>query len=289
MKHVLLIAGPTASGKSALAMHLAARRNGVIINADAMQVYRELRILTARPSIADERSAAHRLYGHVAGSEPYSVAQWLRDVEIEIRAAWEAGVLPIVVGGTGLYFKALEQGLADLPPIPDEIRQRWREFPGDLAEELRRRDPASAASLKQRDRQRLTRALEVIDATGKPLRHWQRVAQSQSVLAGVETEKLFLSVSRETLYGRAEARFDRMLESGALEEVRPVTGYNPDLPMMRAIGVKELRGYLLGESSLVEATEAAKIATRHYIKRQLTWWRNQMPDWTAVDAANSST
>ena len=283
LKRALLIAGPTASGKSALAMRLAAERGGVIINADAMQVYGELRVLTARPSTEDERRVPHRLYGHVSGTKDFSVAQWLKDAEAEIKAAWKAGALPILAGGTGLYFKALEQGLAEVPAVPDEIREKWRNYKGDLAHELALRDPISAANLKPGDRQRLARALEVIEATGKPLRHWQRQAQGRALLAGVQTERLYLDVPRQVLYARAEERFELMIAGGAVDEVRPLIGLDPELSMMRAIGVPEIRDYLLGRISLAAASEAAKLATRHYVKRQLTWWRNQMRGWNLLD------
>lgn len=283
-KRVLLIAGPTASGKSALALQLAREDGGIIINADAMQVYRELQILTARPSLEDESQIPHRLYGHVSGTEAYSVARWLEDVAPEISDATAAGVPAIIVGGTGLYFKALEQGLADVPPIPEDIREKWRSFTGDLQAELLARDPLAATALKAGDRQRLVRALEVLESTGKPLRTWQREAQRTSPLVGYEVERVFLNVPRETLYARAEARFDWMLQHGAIDEVRRIMSISPELPMARAIGVAEIRGYLLGEQSLEEAAQAARTATRQYIKRQLTWWRNQMGGWQVVES-----
>ncbi len=165
-KRALLIAGPTASGKSALALDLARQWNGVVINADAVQVYAELRILSARPLPEEEEAVPHRLYGHVPGKRAYSVARWLAEAELEMNAVWERGLVPVITGGTGLYFRALEKGLAPVPEIPEEVRERWRSFPGDLHAELWQRDPAMAARLLTTDRQRLTRALEVIDATG---------------------------------------------------------------------------------------------------------------------------
>jgi tRNA dimethylallyltransferase len=282
----VLIAGPTASGKSAYALRLAEARDGVIINADAMQVYRELRILTARPGIADEARVPHRLYGHVSGTDVYSVARWLADAAAAIAAVWADGRLPIVVGGTGLYFRALQEGLADVPPIPAAVRDKWRNFPGDLAQELARRDPLSASRLRPGDRQRLARALEVIEATGKPLRYWQREARGRAVLTGVATERLYLDLPREVLYQRADARLDRMIAEGAIDEVRPLIGMASDLPMMQAIGVPEIRRYLLGEVDLAGAVRQAKTATRHYIKRQLTWWRHQMPGWDSLVAGD---
>jgi tRNA dimethylallyltransferase len=276
-KSALLIAGPTASGKSALALKLAKERDGVIINADALQVYRELRILSARPTDEELHEAPHRLYGHISGLDSYSVAQWLADAKREIEAAWAARKLPIVTGGTGLYFKALEEGLAEVPPIPPEIREKWRSFEGDLYAELFRRDKASAKALKPNDRQRLARALEVLEGTGQPLVHWQAEAQSRAFLKDVAVERHLVDVAREELYNRAERRFDRMMAEGALEEVRPLIKYGSVLPMMKAIGVPELTRHLRGEISLEEAVVLAKAATRQYIKRQLTWWRGRQP------------
>ena len=280
----LLIAGPTASGKSALALKLARERGGVIINADALQVYRELRILSARPSDAELREAPHRLYGHVSGLDNYSVASWLADAKREIEAAWAGGILPIITGGTGLYFRALEQGLAEVPPIAPEIRDKWRSFEGDLHAELMRRDPHGAIRLQPNDRQRLSRALEVLDGTGKPLSHWQEQAQSQAFLNGVDIERHLADVPREELYARAERRFDQMMAAGALEEVRPLIKYGNVLPMMKAIGVPELTRHLCGEISLEEAVTLAKTATRQYIKRQFTWWRGHgaLANWAAL-------
>ena len=274
-KSVLLIAGPTASGKSALALKLAAERDGVIINADALQVYRELRILSARPTDEELHEAPHRLYGHVSGLDGYSVAHWLADAKREIEAAWALHKLPIITGGTGLYFMALEQGLAEVPPIAPDIRDKWRSFEGDLHGELFRRDRASARALKPNDRQRISRALEVLEGTGHPLSHWQREAQSHAFLRDVTVEHHLVDVAREELYTRAERRFDQMMEAGALEEVRPLMKHGTVLPMMKAIGIPELSRHLRGEISLEEAVTLAKTATRQYIKRQFTWWRGQ--------------
>jgi tRNA dimethylallyltransferase len=273
-KSALLIAGPTASGKSALALKLAKERDGVIINADALQVYRELRILSARPTDEELHEAPHKLYGHMSGLDSYSVAQWLADAKREIEAAWAARKLPIITGGTGLYFKALEEGLAEVPPIPPQIREKWRSFEGDLYAELFRRDKASAKALKPNDRQRLARALEVLEGTGQPLVHWQTEAQSRAFLKDVAVERHLVDVAREELYKRAEHRFDRMMAEGALEEVRPLIKYGSVLPMMKAIGIPELTRHLRGEISLEEAVVLAKTATRQYIKRQFTWWRD---------------
>ena len=227
-KRALLIAGPTASGKSAMALERAERENGVIINADALQVYRELRILTARPSAADEARVPHRLYGHVSASDVFSVGRWLAEARAAMEDAWAKGSLPIIVGGTGLYFRALERGLAEVPPIPEDVRAHWRGFTGDLhgalrhqrdvGGELSRRDPVSASKLNPQDRQRLARALEVIDGTAKSLAEWQ-AAGAPGPLQGIASERLWLDVERAELYRRAEARFDAMLKNGALQKM----------------------------------------------------------------------
>src|SRR5438874_4500045 len=219
-KRAVLIAGPTASGKSAIALDRAQAQDGIIINADSMQVYRELRILTARPTPEEETEIPHRLYGCISGAEPWSVAKWLEAAEQQIEAAWARGHLPILVGGTGLYFKALEEGLADIPPIPHPIREKWRQHSTDLHGELQRRDPESAARLKPGDRQRIARALEVVDATGKPLGYWHDAARSHAILTDATVERLLLIPDRRELYARAEARFSDMIREGAVEEVK---------------------------------------------------------------------
>lgn len=281
-KSALLIAGPTASGKSALALRLARERGGVIINADSMQVYRQLRLLSARPSQEEEAQAPHRLYGHVSGAENYSVARWLADAAFEIEAVWAEGRLPIICGGTGLYFMALEKGLSQVPPIATAVRETWRGFAGDLHAELGRRDPVMAARLGPNDRQRLIRALEVIDSTGHSLAHWQAEGERNAFLNHINVERHFVDVPREVLYARAEQRFDQMMAAGALDEVGALPAFTPDRPVMKAIGVPELQAHLRGEMSLEEAVALAKTATRQYIKRQMTWWRGQMKGWQAA-------
>ena len=195
--------------------------------------------------------------------------------------AWEQGRLPIVTGGTGLYFRALEKGLAPVPPIPDEVRARWRSFTGDLHAELWQRDPAMAGRLLATDRQRVTRALEVVEATGRSLLDWQRQGQGAAPLEGVETERIFMDVPRDELYARAELRFEQMLAAGALEEAQSLMDLDPMLPAMKAIGLPELIAHRKGEITLEQASAKAKMATRNYIKRQLTWWRGQMAHWRA--------
>ena len=279
LNKVVLIAGPTASGKSALALQMAKAENGVIINADSMQVYGELRLLTARPTFQDESQAHHRLYGYVSALEPYSVARWQRDALAEINIAHAAGQTPILCGGTGLYFMSLINGLSEVPEPSAEVRAYWRAYGGDLHAELAQRDPAAAARLHPSDRQRLIRALEVIDCTGISLREWQRRAEATAPLQNFDVYKLFKTSPRETLYQRADARFDQMLEQGALDEVRALPPLEAAAPLMKAIGVRELLAHLKGEITLDEARKLAQIATRQYIKRQLTWARGQMSDW----------
>jgi tRNA dimethylallyltransferase len=281
-QRAIFIAGPTASGKSAFALKMARERGGVIINADSMQVYHELRILSARPSVDEEASAPHRLYGQVSGREDYSVGRWLKDVKLEMQACWSIGLVPIIVGGTGLYFMALQGGLAEIPAIPQDVRERWRNHAGDLHVQLQKRDPNAAARLNPSDKQRIIRALEVVEATGKPLAVWQDEARSDSFLNIINVERQFIDVPREQLYVRAEQRFDTMIEQGAIDEVRNLPELPIDQPMMKAIGVPELRAHLRGELSLDEAVTQAKTATRQYIKRQLTWWRGQLGDWQLV-------
>lgn len=282
-KSAVLIAGPTASGKSALAMAVAAARNGVIINADSMQVYRELRLLTARPSVEEETRRPHMLYGHVAGAEDYSVARWLAEAKAAMQACWAEGRVPVLCGGTGLYFMALENGLAEVPPIPPAVREHWRSFDGDLHAALQARDPESARRLRAEDRQRIIRALEVVEGTGKPLLQWQAEAQRSAFLADVDVERLYVQVPRDVLHARAERRFDAMMAAGALAEVRAMPELLPRQPLMKAIGVPQLQAHLAGTITLDDAIRDAKAATRQYIKRQTTWWRGHMADWRVVE------
>jgi tRNA dimethylallyltransferase len=276
---VVLIAGPTASGKSALAIELARAKNGVIINADSMQVYCELRVLTARPTATDEAAVPHRLYGHVAAGDEYSVAKWQRECVAEIAWAHQTCQLPIICGGTGLYFMSLINGLSTVPEISPDVREKWRSFAGDLHAELTIRDSASATKLNPADRQRLVRALEVVESTGVVLPEWQARAKSAAPLLNYNVIKLHKNLPREELYARADQRFDQMLEQGALDEVKNLPPLHPYQPAMKAIGVPELQAHLRGEISLQQAKTFAQTATRQYIKRQLTWARGQMADW----------
>jgi tRNA dimethylallyltransferase len=284
----VLIAGPTASGKSALALKLAERHGGVIVNADSMQVYRDLRVITARPAPDEEARAPHKLYGHVDAAENYSVGRWCVDVQTALAEAKRAGRIAIVVGGTGLYFKALTQGLSAVPPTPAEVRAAVRarldaDGAAAMHNALARRDPIMAARIKPGDRMRVARALEVLDATGRSLADWQREGLP-AVLKPEHAIKIFLTPERDELHRRIDARFDAMLASGALDEVRALDarGLDPLLPAMKAHGVPWLRRYLRGEITLDEAAAGAKQDTRQYTKRQLTWFRHQMPGWSWV-------
>jgi len=281
----ILIAGPTASGKSAAALVLAEHLRGTVINADSMQVYRELVILTARPTEAETSRVPHRLYGIVPAREAYSVGRWLDDAARAIGEAEGEGRVPILVGGTGLYFKALLEGLAPVPDVPPEIRKAWRERAEKvgaegLYRELEARDPVMAARLRPSDKQRLLRALEVIDATSVSLSEWQG-GNTAPVLAPDSVLKLVIAPEREALYAAIDARFAAMVEAGAIEEVRALLalGLDLSLPAMRAQGVRELASYLSGESSFEAATAKAKTETRRYAKRQMTWLRRFMKDW----------
>jgi tRNA dimethylallyltransferase len=282
---VVLIAGPTASGKSALALEAAEQFGGVIINVDSMQVYRDLRIISARPTADDETRIPHKLYGHVDAAENYSVGRWCRDVEAALGEVIAQGRVPVLVGGTGLYFKALTTGLAAVPSIPEairaDVRRRLREEgPPALHAELVRLDPATAQRITVNDRSRISRALEVVLATGRPLSDWHREGLPSLLDAG-RAAKAFITCERKELVRRIEKRFATMIEAGALAEVRTLAarGLDPTLPAMKAHGVPWLMWHLAGEISLEDAIAGAVMDTRRYAKRQLTWFRNQMKDW----------
>jgi tRNA dimethylallyltransferase len=287
MKTAVLIAGPTASGKSALALALAERHGGVIVNADSMQVYRDLRVLTARPSAEEETRAPHHLFGHVDAAVNYSVGAYVADAA-RVLSELPPGRLAILAGGTGLYFKALMSGLAAIPPIDPAIRERLRDrLAGEGVEtlhaELSVRDPEAASRIMPRDRSRVLRALEVLDATGRPIADWHREGLPP-VIEPRRTIRIFLHPERDELVRRIESRFVGMLREGALDEVRALAARHlPDtLPAMKAHGVPWLRRYCAGEISLDEAAAGSIMDTRRYAKRQVTWFRNQMPGWTWV-------
>ena len=285
----VLIAGPTASGKSALALAVAENLGGVIVNADSMQVYRDLRIITARPTADDEIRAPHELYGFVDAAENYSVGRWCRDVEETLREIGKQRRVPILVGGTGLYFKALTSGLAAVPPIPADIRADVRgrlqqEGAPALHAELMRLDPATAQRVTANDRSRISRALEVVLATGRALSDWHREGLPP-LIDPARAVKVFITCERKELVRRIEVRFDAMIKSTALDEVRRLAErrLDPALPAMKAHGVPWLIRHLNGEISREEAIAGAVMDTRRYAKRQLTWFRNQMNDWIWAD------
>ncbi len=280
----VLIAGPTASGKSALASALAERIDGAIVNADSMQIYADLRIITARPTPAEEARVPHRLYGHVDAAVSYSVGQYLVDARAALTEAGRSRKVAIFVGGTGLYFKALTAGLAAVPPIPanirDDIRARLAQHGAPtLHAELGKRDPVAAARLSPNDRTRIARALEVVEATGRPLAEWQ--TKGSPALIGADAPRVFIAPGRAELYARIDARFSSMIAAGALDEVRRLAArrLDPLLPAMKAHGVPWLIRHLGGDITLEEAVYHARLDTRHYAKRQFTWFRHQLGDW----------
>lgn len=274
-----LIAGPTASGKSALALALAERTGGVIINADASQVYADLRILSARPSDAEMERAPHRLFGHMDGREACSAARWAGDAKREIAAAHAAGRLPVLAGGTGLYIRTLLDGIAPVPDIDPAIREAVRALPVAAAHAaLMREDPASAAALAPADSTRIARALEVVRSTGRSIRHWR--AHKEGGIGGTVTlAPLILLPPRDWLAARCDARFEAMLGEGAIAEVEALLARSlpPQAPVMRAIGAPEIAGWLEGTISRDEMIIRAQTATRQYAKRQYTWFSRQPP------------
>jgi tRNA dimethylallyltransferase len=293
--NAVLIAGPTASGKSALALELAQSTGGVVVNADSMQVYRDLRVITARPSPEEEARVPHRLYGHVDAAVNFSAGHWVIDAAAVLKEARAQNRLAIFTGGSGLYFKALTRGLSAVPPIPVELRESVRsrlERDGveALHAELARRDPASAERLKPRDRTRIARALEVIEATGRSLTDWHRDGLPPLLPPGT-FRALFLEPDRDALYARIDARFDEMLKAGALQEVAALAarGLDPLPPAMKAHGVPALIRHLRGEITLEEAAVIGRADTRHYAKRQFTWFRHQLPEfeWVKPEAAGA--
>jgi len=291
--NAVLIAGPTASGKSALALELAQSTGGVVINADSMQVYRDLRVITARPSPEEEARVPHRLYGHVDAAVNFSAGHWVIDAAAVLKEARAQNRLAIFTGGSGLYFKALTRGLSAVPPISPDVRERVRarlEQDGVEASHalLMQRDPASAERLKPRDRTRIARALEVIEATGRSLTDWHRDGLPPLLPPGA-FNAVFLSPERDELYARIDARFGAMLKAGAPDEVAALASrkLDPLLPAMKAHGVPALVRHLKGEISLEEAAVIGRADTRHYAKRQFTWFRHQLPEfeWVTPEGA----
>ncbi len=295
INNAILIAGPTASGKSALAVRLAQETGGFIVNTDSMQVYDVLDRLTARPGATDLAAAEHYLYGHVSTSLSYSTGKWFADVaELLARSDLEARI-PIFVGGTGLYFRALLGGLSAMPEVPQEVRDLWRarmneEGPEALHRILSERDAAIAATLRPTDSQRIVRALEVVEATGKSLLEWHE-AHGSALIDGRSARKIVLLPERDWLSARIAQRFGMMWNEGALDEVRALLALrlDPALPAMKAIGVREISAFFTGEMTEAEAIERAVIATRQYAKRQSTWFRNQLDEsWRFIRRAEEA-
>jgi len=286
----VLIAGPTTSGKSALALALAAKINGAVINADSMQVYTETRILTARPTDEDTSRAPHLLYGHVSVSETYSAGRYQAEAAHALRTTRESGRVPIFAGGTGMYFGVLTEGLAVIPAIPSGVRQaaeaRRNELgPDAFHAELARRDPVASAKLRASDTQRTLRAWEVFEATGRPLSDWQQ-EMSEPLLANMNVARFVVSPPRDVLHQRINHRFDAMLAAGAVEEATALE--NPSPTAAKILGLRELRAAAEGTVPLEEAVEQAKARTRQYAKRQMTWFRHRMADWNWTEAQELS-
>jgi tRNA dimethylallyltransferase len=288
VNRVLIIAGPTAGGKSGAALDVAREFAGTVINADSMQVYRELHILSARPSPHDEANAPHRLYGVLPAHERCSAGRWLELAVPGIKQAWAEDRLPIITGGTGLYIKALLEGLSPIPDIAPHYRTEAEDLLAELGGEafkdkLAELDPSSAANLPAGDRQRLIHAYEVVRATGKPLSQWQK-GEDAAPLVGTEFKTIVLMPPRDGLYAAIDARFDQMIEGGALEEAQALNdlALDPSLPAMKAVGIPQLGRYLRGEQTLETACDDAKRASRNLAKRQMTWFRNQIDPNLAV-------
>lgn len=290
----ILITGPTASGKSALAVRLAQRHGGVVVNADSMQVYDTLSILTARPQPDEMGGIEHRLYGHVPAGQAYSSGEWLRQATEVVGELRGGGKLPVFVGGTGLYFKALTGGLSDMPPVPATIRDTWRlrlaaEGVESLYKVLQELDPRSAAAIRPSDAQRILRALEIHEVSGRSIRDFQASA-GPAIVRPERARKLVVLPDRTTLHQRIDRRFANMLKSGAVEEVKALLdlGLSPQMPVMKAIGVPQIAALLLGQMTEPEVIERGAAATRQYAKRQMTWFRNQMDEsWIRTGGADA--
>ncbi|HEY4112736.1 MAG TPA: tRNA (adenosine(37)-N6)-dimethylallyltransferase MiaA [Rhizomicrobium sp.] len=290
MPDAILIAGPTASGKSAAALALAEQAGGIIVNADSMQVYAEPRILTARPSDEDMARVPHLLYGHASVRDAYSAGRYQADAAQALTRAREMKRVPIFTGGTGLYFGVLTEGLTLVPPIPPEIRAgveaRWKEIGAEAFHaELAERDPISALRYPPSDTQRTLRAYEVFEGTGVALPEWQK-SMGKPLLAGMKLARFVIAPPRDELYAGIDARFDRMVEQGAMEEADRIAALSPAPSAAKILGLRELVAAHRGEMSLQAAKEAARTASRQYAKRQITWFRNRMADWTWMEATD---
>ena len=290
LEDAVLIAGPTASGKSAFALDYATRHGGAIINCDSMQVYTVLNVLTARPAPEDLELVPHHLYGYVHPTETYSTGRWLADVARLLKSSRLGGRRPVFVGGTGLYFRALTEGLSEMPEIPSVVRRRLREEMSEFGPEamharLAALDPAAAEAIRATDPQRILRALEVFEVSGRSILAW-REQRTRPLVRSESAEKLLLLPDRDVLNRRIERRLDGMIEMGALSEVQALRDLDlePAMPAMKAIGIPQLMAALDGSSTLEASVARAKTATRQFAKRQVTWFRNQLDDsWTRLD------
>ena len=285
----ILIAGATASGKSGLAVEVAKAVDGVVINADSMQVYRDLSVLTARPQDGEMQDVAHELYGFVGAADVYSVGRYIADANVHAEAARARDKVPVFAGGTGLYFRGLLEGLSPVPAIDPDVRTRWRDVAASdgaaaLHAALKARDAEMASRLMPTDMQRLVRALEVIESTGRSLSHWQSLPGTP-VLDEAQCIKVVVEMDREDLYRRCDLRFKQMIDGGALFEVSRLQAMQLEtsLPVMRALGVAPLMRYLDGECDLAEAVDRGQTETRQYAKRQLTWLRRNMMSWKSIN------
>ena len=291
MFDAVLIAGPTASGKSAAALALAEKIGGAIINADSMQVYAEAPVLTAQPDAAAQGRVPHLMYGHIPARDAYSVGRWAQDAQAALAQVQSLGKVPIFVGGTGMYFMALEEGLATIPPVPEDVREGARALLDEIGvaalhARLAARDPHTAAGLRPTDPQRTLRAWEVIEATGRPLVEWQR-EPAQPILRDAKLARILLDPPRETLRAAIAQRFETMVEEG-LEEARALEGLDPALPAAKLLGLRSLQAFARGEVSREAAIAEAVTATRQFAKRQMTWFRGRMPHYLRFDPATSN-
>ena len=281
MNKIIVIAGATASGKSSLAVAVAEKFYGTVVNADSMQVYKELRLLTARPLEKEEKQIPHRLYGVLSGEKACSAGIWLEMAKNEIKTAWVANRIPVITGGTGLYIRSLVKGLSPIPEVSQSIRKQARELMENVGNEsfyssLAAKDPEMASRLHVSDSQRLIRAWEVLESTGKSLAYWQSLPPKPVI--DVNPFVIFINRPREILYENCNNRFVEMFDNGAVEEVRSLLSLNlsAELPVMKALGVKEITAFINGNKTRQEAIEAAQQATRRYAKRQTTWFKHQL-------------
>lgn len=290
--NIILIAGATASGKSSVAISLANKFNGVVLNADSMQVYKEMRIISARPTLTEESQAEHRLFGHMSATEPYSVGHWLAQISTEIVDIVLQNKTPIIVGGTGLYFKSLVDGISPIPNISAVIRSHWRGFEGDLYSELSNVDPKLAERLEPQDKQRIIRGLEVFHSTGRMLSDWQQNSELKQFLPempGLQLHKFVLQPERQYLYDRINQRFDQMVELGGVKEVENIMsmGLPDDMTALKAIGVRQINEALIGNMDMEAAIEKSKTESRRYAKRQMTWQKGNLITYNLINEQQS--